>query len=150
MWIAQGFLNAGNGTEEPEDVGKCYFNELLTFSFLQEYISPTRANRFTIHDLLHELAERVAGRSAFFRIGPNGFGRPKANPSEVRHLFVETYDRAQTTVKRILEMKNLRTLIIDERYGPDDDGTFDVEEKHDLAKDKLFDGMFTRMRNCGC
>jgi hypothetical protein len=57
IWIAQGFVNTrSNATEELEDVGQRYFDELLTFSFLQaerKYFFMI----FRIHDLLHELAE---------------------------------------------------------------------------------------------
>jgi len=36
IWIAQGFVNTGgNATEEMEDVGNRYFDELVEFSFLQ-------------------------------------------------------------------------------------------------------------------
>ncbi|XP_066338751.1 putative disease resistance protein RGA4 [Miscanthus floridulus] len=36
LWIAQGFVNTrNNGTEELEDIGQSYFDELQTFSFLQ-------------------------------------------------------------------------------------------------------------------
>jgi hypothetical protein len=98
FWIEQGFENTrSNATEEIEDVGQRYFDELLTFSFLQAQrrFSFRMTEAFTIHDLLHELAKRVSG-SDFFRIGLNGLF-PKDIPRGV-HIYslrVETYNAAE-------------------------------------------------------
>ncbi|XP_066338753.1 probable disease resistance protein RXW24L [Miscanthus floridulus] len=114
LWIAQGFVNTrSNDTEELEDIGQSYFDELQTFSFLQvrrRTILGEEAVDITIHDLLHELAERVS-RSEFFRIGLNG--SPVDIPRGVHHLFIETKNVAEINVK-ILDLGNLRTLIINE------------------------------------
>lgn len=129
MWMAQGFITASNATVDMEDLGHLYFEELLTFSFLQVQRAGAVAEHFTIHDLLHELAERVAGTS-FFRTDMNGW--PKDIPLEVRHLFIETNNRAEITEK-ILEFGNLRTIIIMEKYNANVDSHF-------------LKGMFTRLR----
>jgi hypothetical protein len=87
IWIAQGFVNTrSNATEELEDVGRRYFDELLTFLFLQAERKDSFMI-FIIHDLLHELAERVSG-SEFYRVGLNGI--PKHIPRGVHHLFIKT------------------------------------------------------------
>ncbi|XP_066340411.1 putative disease resistance protein RGA4 [Miscanthus floridulus] len=132
LWIAQGFVNTRrNGTEELEDIGYSYFDELQTFSFLQVRRRTIlgEAVDFTIHDLLHELAERVSG-SEFYRIVSNG--SPKEIPRGVHHLFIETNNGSEI-VEKILDMGNLRTLIIQEPRGT-------MRKYHDLVKvtDRLF------------
>jgi hypothetical protein len=60
IWIAQGFVNTmSSATEELEDVGQSYCDELLTFSFLQaeRKIFDRKTEALTVHDLLHDLAE---------------------------------------------------------------------------------------------
>ncbi|XP_062198108.1 putative disease resistance protein RGA3 [Phragmites australis] len=143
MWIAQGFVKTNsNATEDTEDLGQSYIHELRNCSFLQV----ERTGYLTIHDMLHELAERVAG-SHFFRIDVNG--STEVIPPDVRHLFIETYNRAEITEK-ILELENLRTLIIEEKYKSFEDmlgiPLGDVEEGHDLIKEKVFEGMFKKLR----
>ncbi|XP_066338594.1 disease resistance protein RGA2-like [Miscanthus floridulus] len=135
MWIAQGFVNTrSNGTEELEDIGQRYFDELQAFSFLQVrrrtiLVLGEEAVGFTIHDLLHELAERVSG-SEFYRIVSNG--SPKEIPRGVHHLFIET-NIGSEIVDKILDMGNLRTLIIQEDWVT-------MRKYHDLVKvtDRLF------------
>ncbi|CAO2145111.1 unnamed protein product [Urochloa humidicola] len=151
IWIAQGFVNTrSDATEELEDVGERYFDELLTFSFLQVQgttldtkltwietftihglLHETEA--FTIHDLLHELAERVAGCD-FHRIDLDW--SPKDIPQGVRHVFIETKNVAEIAENN-LDMGNLRTLIIKEHRT-------DTDRNHDL--EKVFENLFMRMR----
>ena len=108
-WIAQGFVSTSNhAAEELEDVGNRYFDELLAFSFLMQ-VQIFHAEAFRIHDLLHELAEMVAG-SDFHRIDLNG--SPKDIPAGVRHVFIETDNGAKVIAEKNLDLGKLRTLII--------------------------------------
>ncbi|CAO2145107.1 unnamed protein product [Urochloa humidicola] len=135
IWIAQGFVNTrSDATEELEDVGERYFDELLTFSFLQVQgtILGTKTEAFTIHDLLHELAERVAGCD-FHRIDLDW--SPKDIPQVVRHVFIETKNVAEIA-ENYLVLGNLRTLIIKEHWTATD-------RNHDL--EKVFESLFMRM-----
>ncbi|XP_022683494.1 uncharacterized protein LOC111257717 [Setaria italica] len=127
-----------------EDLGKRYFDELLTFSFLQVQRTIIGTEQFTIHDLLHELAERVAGTD-FFRIYVNGL--PKDIPTEVRHLFIETHDRADITGK-LVGLGNLRTLILEELGGSMAKmvaAPFKYSE-NDLIFEDVFESMLMRLR----
>ncbi|XP_062201506.1 putative disease resistance protein At3g14460 isoform X3 [Phragmites australis] len=65
LWIAQGFVETTNGTEDMEDVGHDYFHVLLSRSFISIGNNTTSSGNFTIHDLLHDLAGRVAGSDCF-------------------------------------------------------------------------------------
>jgi len=69
--------------------------------------------KFTTHDLLHELAERVAG-SDFHRIDLNG--SLQDIPAGVHHVFFETNNVAKVVVEKSPDLGKLRTLIIKERY----------------------------------
>ncbi|XP_066338757.1 probable disease resistance RPP8-like protein 2 isoform X2 [Miscanthus floridulus] len=110
IWIAHGFVKTTcKSTEELEDLGQSYFDQLLTFSFIQEHRTLFGMDQaFRIHDQLHELAEKVS-RSEFFRIGLND--SPVDIPRGVHHLFIKTKNVAEINEK-ILDLGNLRTLII--------------------------------------
>ncbi|KAJ1276968.1 hypothetical protein BS78_05G257700 [Paspalum vaginatum] len=139
-WIAQGFVNTtSNATEELEDVGQRYLEELVKFSFLQVTIFGT--DRFTIHDLLHKLVEMVAGSEAFRLDDLNGLPA-KDIPPGVRHLFIETKNVAQIAqiAQKNLDLRNLRTLIIKEPLA-----LMQIKNKrHDLEKFIQF--LFMRLR----
>ncbi|KAJ1277001.1 hypothetical protein BS78_05G260700 [Paspalum vaginatum] len=145
-WIAQGFIRTSDATEDDmEALGKLYFDELLAFSFLQIQRTVIGTEQFRIHDLLHELAERVAG-SDFFRIDANV--SPKDIPAEVRHLFIEAYDGKDVTEK-ILELGNLRTLILEESSGSVATIMAATPFKHsanDLIKEEVFESLLMRLR----
>ncbi|TVU23964.1 hypothetical protein EJB05_26356, partial [Eragrostis curvula] len=106
LWMAQGFVENGNGTRDIEDIGDDYFHVLLSCSFIQLKQDTNGEEYFTIHDLMHDLAERVAGGDCF-RIEK---GMEARIPRDVRHLFIESYDIE--VFEHILKLENLRTLLI--------------------------------------
>uniref|UniRef100_A0ACD5UI37 Uncharacterized protein n=1 Tax=Avena sativa TaxID=4498 RepID=A0ACD5UI37_AVESA len=113
LWVAEGFIKTSRPEEETEDVGKKYFDELVSASFLQLggkeglFTLESNADYFIIHDLLCDLAEEVAGRDCF-RIEKGWTGEV---PQDVRYLFVETY-KIEILTEKVSELKELRTLII--------------------------------------
>ncbi|CAL5059009.1 unnamed protein product [Urochloa decumbens] len=152
IWIGQGFVNTRiNATEQLEDIGLHYINELLTFSFLQveRTVFGTETDAFIIHDLLHELAERVCG-SECFRIVSKSL--PIDIPQEVRHLFVGIRtDNSAVITKKILDLVNLRTLIVVEDYSESKRKIFaaqDAEKRldHTLITEEVFDNIFKSLR----
>ncbi|KAF8037763.1 hypothetical protein BT93_B0568 [Corymbia citriodora subsp. variegata] len=63
LWIAEGFLD---GQKEKEDIlkeGRECFDELVSKSFFQQ--SSVEACKFSMHDLLNDLAKSIAGRTCF-------------------------------------------------------------------------------------
>lgn len=128
LWVAEGFIRTSDQGEE-EAVGRQYFDELVSSSFLMKQTGGGPTNYFTVHDLLHDLAEKVAG-SDCFRIEK---GLQGVIPPGVHHLSIETFDKEMITEK-ISEMENLHSLII---HGSDIDM---------IADETLFESMFTRMR----
>ncbi|XP_037469281.1 putative disease resistance protein RGA3 [Triticum dicoccoides] len=139
LWVAEGFIKTSKPEEEMEDVAKNYFDELLSSSFLQfrgkEKVYETGHDRevdyFTIHDLLCDLAEEVAGKDCF-RIEKNFRGKV---PLGVRYLFVGTCN-IEVLTEKIYGLQNLRTLIID--------GKINVESDKHKAFKSMF-AMFTRL-----
>uniref|UniRef100_A0A287ELD5 NBS-LRR resistance-like protein n=1 Tax=Hordeum vulgare subsp. vulgare TaxID=112509 RepID=A0A287ELD5_HORVV len=142
LWIAQGFVKSSCATEEMEDVAEGYIQELVSSSFLQpkkteemEDVADYNTDCFTIHDLLHDLSNKVAGTD-FFRI-ENERGHRREGwlgdvPQDVRHLFVEKYN-AELITKKVLGLENLRTLIIN------------VVERHTPVEEKVIEGICMRL-----
>ncbi|KAH1077667.1 hypothetical protein GYH30_052958 [Glycine max] len=60
LWEALGVLAPPRKNETPEDVAKQYLDELLSRSFLQDFIDAGAIYLFEIHDLVHDLALFVA------------------------------------------------------------------------------------------
>jgi Leucine-rich repeat (LRR) protein len=115
LWMAQGFVEttATNATEDIEDVGNEYFEELLSCSFIQSVGNIAQGSgSFKIHDLLYDLARKVAGSDSF-KIDKDHVDEI---PRDVRHLFIESYDKKVHT-DQILKLETLRTLFMSSRSG---------------------------------
>jgi hypothetical protein len=106
--MAEGFVKTTKETEDIEDVGHDYFNVLLSTSFIQLKGNEFNKGYFTIHDMLHDLAARVAGSDCFI-IEKVQVGKI---PKDVLHLFIESYDDERVFREEILNLKSLRTLIM--------------------------------------
>nr|XP_011467953.1 PREDICTED: putative disease resistance protein RGA3 isoform X2 [Fragaria vesca subsp. vesca] len=62
LWMAQGLLQTSTveNHHEMEHTGKVYFNILLNNSLFQEVIEGGTITKYTMHDLVHDLAEKVS------------------------------------------------------------------------------------------
>ncbi|XP_004306126.1 PREDICTED: putative disease resistance protein RGA3 isoform X1 [Fragaria vesca subsp. vesca] len=62
LWMAQGLLQTSTveNHHEMEETGKEYFNILLNNSLIQEVIEGGTITKYTMHDLVHDLAEKVS------------------------------------------------------------------------------------------
>jgi hypothetical protein len=126
LWIAQGFVKTSCAREDMEDVAEGYIQELVSSSFLQQEKTWYGDVFFTIHDLLRDLAEKVAGNDCFIienELSQRAEGCKADVPRDVRHLFIQNYD-AELIIQKILGLENLRTLIVN--VVP---GSTTVEEK---------------------
>ncbi|PWZ28437.1 putative disease resistance protein RGA4 [Zea mays] len=105
LWVAEGFVTSRNTGEELEAVGRGYFDELVSASFLQPVDGDKE--RYTIHDLLRDLVSKVAGSDCFR--ADNGW--EGEFPQDVRHLSVENR-KLDLIAHKITRLKKLCTLII--------------------------------------
>ncbi|KAM5569581.1 hypothetical protein ABKV19_016871 [Rosa sericea] len=61
LWMAQGLLQLSTDNHgEMEDTGKKYFDTLLKNSLFQEVTKGGTITKYTMHDLVHDLAEEVS------------------------------------------------------------------------------------------
>ncbi|KAL1146458.1 hypothetical protein V6Z11_A11G374300 [Gossypium hirsutum] len=61
LWIAQGFIKQLNQSQSLEEIGFGYFKDLVERSFFQEVKNNETWFTCNMHDLMHDLAESVAG-----------------------------------------------------------------------------------------
>lgn len=108
LWMAEGFIKTSNG-QKMEDIGEKYFEDLKSWSFIKSEgkLADSDDEWFTIPDMLHELAEMVAGNDCLRVLGDE----VEVFRSDVRHLFI-TSSNAMKYKHDIYKMKKLRTLII--------------------------------------
>ncbi|CAM0958813.1 unnamed protein product [Alopecurus aequalis] len=114
LWIAQGFIKTNCAKEDMEDIAGGYIQELVSCSFLQPGKAWYDVDVFIIHDLLRDLADKVAGNDCFIienEKSQRGEGWKGDVPRDVRHLLIQNYD-AELIAEKILGLKNLYTLIV--------------------------------------
>ncbi|GKU91112.1 hypothetical protein SLEP1_g5029 [Rubroshorea leprosula] len=106
LWVASGVLQ-----QQSVEVGHQYFDELVSRAFLQR--SSGNESQFVMHDLIHDLAQFVAGESCFslehkFEVDT----KSKVNYEKVRHLSCirGSYDTSKK-FEVLNVMKCLRTFI---------------------------------------
>ncbi|EEF49581.1 putative disease resistance protein RGA3 [Ricinus communis] len=105
LWMAEGFVHP-KGRRRLEDVASDYFDDLLLRSFFQQ--SKTNLSNFVMHDLIHDLAESVAGEICFRLEGE----KLQDIPENVRHTSVSV-DKCKSVIYEALHMKKgLRTMLL--------------------------------------
>ncbi|XP_078151137.1 putative disease resistance protein RGA4 isoform X2 [Carex rostrata] len=108
LWVAEGFIHSS--TRRMEDVGDDYFQELLSVFFFQklenEEYDEEYAGEYGMHDLFHDLAERVSGDDCF-RIED---GKLREIPLGARHLSIQG-ESFNEYIKSVEKLKNLRSVI---------------------------------------
>ncbi|XP_078170238.1 putative disease resistance protein RGA3 [Carex rostrata] len=102
MWMASGFIRQElHGGARPEDIGEEYFNHLFRKSFFERDFQTN--NGYIMHDLMHDLAQNVS-KGECCRVEPKSIS--DIIPSTV-HVSIH-----ESEIKRISNLKNLRTLVI--------------------------------------
>ncbi|KAM0952638.1 putative P-loop containing nucleoside triphosphate hydrolase, leucine-rich repeat domain superfamily [Dioscorea sansibarensis] len=100
MWIAEGYVvELETSSRTVEEMGQAYFDELLSRSFFEKsYFS-----MYTIHDLLHDLAQSVClGECVFYH------GQTIKEKANVRHLCLQNI----VNLRSVCNVENLRTLVV--------------------------------------
>ncbi|GLT45092.1 hypothetical protein SLA2020_189500 [Shorea laevis] len=107
LWMAVGLFQQ----QYSEEVGHRYFNELVSRAFFQRLSCDK--SRYVMHDLIHDLAQFVAGKTSFNleQLWETN-KKSKVNFEKVRHLsfYPNQYDISKK-FEVLNEMKSLRTFI---------------------------------------
>ncbi|XP_039162740.1 putative disease resistance RPP13-like protein 1 [Eucalyptus grandis] len=133
LWITEGLLDGQKGNENILKLGRKHFDELVSRSFLQQ--SSIDPSKFSMHDLLNDLAKSIARRTCF----SSGSSQVASNEHDVPSLektryasFIPLWYVASECLKPYQGMKALRSLIL-VRDGSSG-GSFSISNKvlHDL------------------
>ncbi|TYH20954.1 hypothetical protein ES288_A04G003900v1 [Gossypium darwinii] len=104
FWVAQGFVKQSNGTQSLHEIGFGYFKELAERSFFQEVKERHLIMTCKMHDLMHDLAEFIAGKES-------GIVVSNSSASEVdekcRHISIN-----DDSLIPLFKGKKLRTFTI--------------------------------------
>ena len=111
LWIVQGFIRPSNRNQELKDVADEYFKDLLWRSFFEEVANEGEL-KYKMHDLIHDLAQLVAGtKCAIITLDESNFDektRHVSLPLYIDSSFIETSSllvRAEKLRKCLLTFK---------------------------------------------
>ncbi|KAM3405689.1 hypothetical protein ACQJBY_008289 [Aegilops geniculata] len=126
IWVAEGYVEP-EGRVPIQDIGCQYFEDLVARSFFQKdpsvgvahgnsstHIRPTTA-QYVIHDLLHDMAQKVSEHDCFILKNKSDFGKILWN---VRHVYVHpSGDLDDSDLLRLCKYMKLRTIICEKILG---------------------------------
>ncbi|VAH55143.1 unnamed protein product [Triticum turgidum subsp. durum] len=103
IWAAEGFVEPQGGVRI-QDIGSQYFEDLVARSFFQKV-----NGGYVIHDLLHDMAQKVSEHDCFILRNKTDFDKV---PQNVRHLYVlHNIDFDESNLLSLCNYTKLRTLI---------------------------------------
>ncbi|XP_031273585.1 putative disease resistance protein RGA3 [Pistacia vera] len=112
LWMAQGFLQGSNKNECPEAIGNKYFMTLLLRSFFQdpEYDEWGNIIACKMHDLMHDLAQSVAG----IECSMVALDTIESVDVKCRHLSLDCGEisRSWKFPTALYRAKNIKTLLL--------------------------------------
>ncbi|KAK9213892.1 hypothetical protein WN944_005878 [Citrus x changshan-huyou] len=110
LWCASGFLDHGESGNPSEDLGRKFFQELLSRSFFQQ--SSNSISRFVMHDLVNDLAQWAAGEMYFRMEYISEVDKQQSFPRNLRHLsyICGDYDGVKR-FEELYDIQHLRTLL---------------------------------------
>lgn len=110
LWMAEGFIQEPEEHESMEDVGHNYFSALVTRSFFQRVGSDK--SRFIMHDLIHDLAQSVSGKTCLRFEAESDFGKGENVPAKTRHLsYTRRLDDTFRKFEPLRKVDCLRTFL---------------------------------------
>ncbi|XP_056174970.1 putative disease resistance protein At3g14460 [Syzygium oleosum] len=133
LWIAEGFLDGQKAKKNNLRLGRNYFDELVSRSFLQQ--SSVNASKFFMHDLLNDLAKSIAGGTCFSsgesRLANN---EDDASLKKARYAsFISQQFATSKSLKAYEGMKVLRNfMLLHDRFSWDDKFHISNKVLHDL------------------
>lgn len=103
IWAAEGFVEP-QGRVPVQDIGCQYFEDLVARSFFQKV-----DGQYVIHDLMHDMAQKVAEHDCFILRYESDFDKI---PQNVRHLYVSDFSYIDDSyLLKLCKFTKLRTLI---------------------------------------
>ncbi|XP_024017756.1 putative disease resistance protein RGA3 [Morus notabilis] len=120
LWIAQGFIKHVGSNSQLEDIGYEYFMILFSMCFFQEaeIDELSRAIKYCkMHDLMHDLASLVAGKSIqIFYVNTSNIELAENGFEKVCHISVDFANNNSSCQipKLLFEEKQMRTFILPE------------------------------------
>ncbi|XP_058079936.1 putative disease resistance protein RGA3 [Magnolia sinica] len=113
LWMAEGFIKSSGRSQQIEDVGGEYFNNLLCRSFFQDVHKNEDGNIVwcKMHDLVHDLACSVAGNECSIVQEKNAV---LSIPNRSRHLSLDCGGNTcvRTDPEPSRTANHLRTLLV--------------------------------------
>ncbi|KAL9255018.1 Disease resistance protein RGA2-like protein [Drosera capensis] len=131
LWIAQGFVFPSSLGQSLEDAGHDYFMQLLHRCFFQDVDRGRLGNILSckMHDLIHDLAQRVAGEETRF------IESGSRNPDQgIRYLCFCPSSGSNESMSSLSSLRSLRTLLFRRERYP-------IE-----VSDSFFDGLFSSLK----
>ena len=111
LWMGEGFLHQVNRQKQMEEIGTEFFHELFARSFFQQ--SNHSSSQFVMHDLVHDLAQFVAGGVCFNLEEKIENNQQHTICERARHSgFTRQVYEVVGKFKAFDKVKNLRTLIV--------------------------------------
>lgn len=102
LWMAEGFIQA-QGSKQLEDIGREYFEDLVQRSFFQ-----AQDSHYTMHDVIHSLAESFAGEVCFRLVEDSEF---YSHTEMARHSSLIYKNLEPGIFEPFYEAKSLRTFL---------------------------------------
>ncbi|XP_071719119.1 putative disease resistance RPP13-like protein 1 [Rutidosis leptorrhynchoides] len=118
LWIAEGFLNHHKGNMSMESVGFEYFEELQARSFFQlsmgfEFFVSEKEFRYTMHDLMNDLAISVAGDFFYFLDAKMDVNARNKAFEKFRHFsYFGQRGAVNEKLKELHRSERLRTFLV--------------------------------------
>ncbi|OAY79610.1 putative disease resistance RPP13-like protein 1, partial [Ananas comosus] len=108
LLMSQGLFRS-DGTEREEDIGRAFLDDLLQRSILEYDPNYESKELLKMHDLVHDLAQSVAGEE-FIRVD---YGELRNLPGEVRHLsLVWSNSISNLNLLPLKKLNSLRKFLI--------------------------------------
>ncbi|XP_073109666.1 putative disease resistance protein RGA1 [Elaeis guineensis] len=109
LWMAEGLIDTSRTSQNAEDIGKQYFDNLLSRSFFQDVQMYEYINKVTckMHDLVHDLACSITKDEALVMQGGT-----KSISLECRYLSIPYSSGSSIDFKTTYEAKKLRSLVL--------------------------------------
>ncbi|KAL3749088.1 hypothetical protein ACJRO7_010218 [Eucalyptus globulus] len=112
LWMAEGFLDGQKAKENNLRLGRNYFDELVSRSFLQQ--SSVHVSKFSMHDLLNDLAKSIAGGTCFSSGESQlAINEDEATLEKARYAsFISSEFVKSKCLRAYHQMKALRSLML--------------------------------------